>query len=306
MFSSCLWVSCHTLPPCAENESWIPIWVFFLCYYRYKGFKGNCSFSFIEQFRALHQCNEYCEMLGLKSLRTTHQKLRKATSTKSKNLPNTSTVKKMMPKKARDPRDFISSEHWVSLSHLLKLLLRTWSSDMHQWPEGITLVSWFLTLFWNHPDTGQRQGKELILCSWCLRFNTGARFKNKLSHLLDFLTGFCGLVLEKKIFSVSPSTALWVSCYGNISIFRMPSTSFAQYCICIYILGYLELKVRKDEVWNTLMNIKVPISIANQSITSFEPQSWTVQWGLGSSVHCWYLAFIRPLEVPTDDAYSLQ
>ncbi|XP_074388305.1 alpha-protein kinase 2 isoform X1 [Zonotrichia albicollis] len=78
---------------------------------RYKGFKGNCSFSFIEQFRALHQCNEYCEMLGLKSLRTTHQKQRKATPTKSKNLPNSSTVKKMVPKKAREPRDFISSEH---------------------------------------------------------------------------------------------------------------------------------------------------------------------------------------------------
>ncbi|XP_066195575.1 alpha-protein kinase 2 isoform X2 [Sylvia atricapilla] len=77
----------------------------------YKGFKGNCSFSFIEQFRALHQCNEYCEMLGLKSLRTTHQKQRKTISTKSKNLPNSSTVKKMVPKKAREPRDFISSEH---------------------------------------------------------------------------------------------------------------------------------------------------------------------------------------------------
>ncbi|NXX67513.1 ALPK2 kinase, partial [Spizella passerina] len=77
----------------------------------YKGFKGNCSFSFIEQFRALHQCNEYCEMLGLKSLRTTHQKQRKATPTKSKNLPNSSTVKKMVPKKAREPRDFISSDH---------------------------------------------------------------------------------------------------------------------------------------------------------------------------------------------------
>ncbi|XP_017595382.1 PREDICTED: alpha-protein kinase 2 isoform X2 [Corvus brachyrhynchos] len=77
----------------------------------YKGFKGNCSFSFIEQFRALHQCNEYCDMLGLKSLRTTHQKQRKATSTKSKNLPNSSTVKKMVPKKAREHRDFISSEH---------------------------------------------------------------------------------------------------------------------------------------------------------------------------------------------------
>ncbi|XP_074667580.1 alpha-protein kinase 2-like isoform X1 [Strix aluco] len=77
----------------------------------YKGFKGNCSISFIEQFRALHQCNKYCEMLGLKSLRTTHQKQRKATSMKSKNLPNSSTIKKTVPKKAREPRDVISSEH---------------------------------------------------------------------------------------------------------------------------------------------------------------------------------------------------
>ncbi|XP_009872050.1 PREDICTED: alpha-protein kinase 2, partial [Apaloderma vittatum] len=77
----------------------------------YKGFKGNCSISFIEQFRALHQCNKYCEMLGLKSLRTAHQKQRKATSMKSKNLPNSSPIKKTVPKKAREPRDFISSEH---------------------------------------------------------------------------------------------------------------------------------------------------------------------------------------------------
>ncbi|CAB1426504.1 unnamed protein product [Pleuronectes platessa] len=34
----------------------------------YKGFKGNCSTSFIDQFKALHQCNTYCEILGLKSL----------------------------------------------------------------------------------------------------------------------------------------------------------------------------------------------------------------------------------------------
>ncbi|KAM6186903.1 alpha-protein kinase 2-like [Sarcoramphus papa] len=77
----------------------------------YKGFKGNCSISFIEQFRALHQCNKYCEMLGLKSLRTAHQKQRKATSMKIKNLPNSSTIKKTVPKKAREPRDFISSDH---------------------------------------------------------------------------------------------------------------------------------------------------------------------------------------------------
>ncbi|XP_048401665.1 alpha-protein kinase 2 isoform X3 [Stegostoma tigrinum] len=34
----------------------------------YKGFKGNCSISFIDQFKALHQCNVYCKMMGLKSL----------------------------------------------------------------------------------------------------------------------------------------------------------------------------------------------------------------------------------------------
>ncbi|XP_075899809.1 alpha-protein kinase 2 [Nelusetta ayraudi] len=34
----------------------------------YKGFKGNCATSFIDQFKALHQCNKYCEILGLNSL----------------------------------------------------------------------------------------------------------------------------------------------------------------------------------------------------------------------------------------------
>ncbi|KAM6984702.1 alpha-protein kinase 2 [Aplochiton taeniatus] len=34
----------------------------------YKGFKGNCATSFIDQFKALHLCNKYCELLGLKSL----------------------------------------------------------------------------------------------------------------------------------------------------------------------------------------------------------------------------------------------
>ncbi|TMS08672.1 Alpha-protein kinase 2 [Larimichthys crocea] len=38
------------------------------CKKGYKGFKGNCATSFIDQFKALHQCNRYCEILGLKSL----------------------------------------------------------------------------------------------------------------------------------------------------------------------------------------------------------------------------------------------
>uniref|UniRef100_UPI0037E86257 alpha-protein kinase 2 n=1 Tax=Semicossyphus pulcher TaxID=241346 RepID=UPI0037E86257 len=38
------------------------------CKKGYKGFKGNCATTFIDQFKALHQCNKYCEILGLKSL----------------------------------------------------------------------------------------------------------------------------------------------------------------------------------------------------------------------------------------------
>nr|XP_020456601.1 alpha-protein kinase 2-like [Monopterus albus] len=38
------------------------------CKKGYKGFKGNCATSFIDQFKALHQCNTYCEILGLTSL----------------------------------------------------------------------------------------------------------------------------------------------------------------------------------------------------------------------------------------------
>lgn len=92
--------------------------------------------------------------------------------------------------------------------------------------------------------------------------------------------------------------ALWCSCYGNINIFKMPSKRFAQYCICICMLGYLELEVRKGEVWNTLMIIKVTTSIANQSITNL---------GLFSGVEAsQYTAGTWLLEVPTDDAYSLQ
>ncbi|XP_008301844.1 alpha-protein kinase 2 [Stegastes partitus] len=38
------------------------------CKKGYKGFKGNCATTFIDQFKALHQCNKYCEILGLVSL----------------------------------------------------------------------------------------------------------------------------------------------------------------------------------------------------------------------------------------------
>ncbi|XP_073681352.1 alpha-protein kinase 2 [Garra rufa] len=38
------------------------------CKKGYKGFRGNCATTFIDQFKALHQCNRFCELLGLTSL----------------------------------------------------------------------------------------------------------------------------------------------------------------------------------------------------------------------------------------------
>ncbi|KAG7241110.1 hypothetical protein INR49_025853 [Caranx melampygus] len=60
------------------------------CKKGYKGFKGNCATSFIDQFKALHQCNSYCEILGLKSLQP---KARKPTSA-PKPKPQTSAAPK--------------------------------------------------------------------------------------------------------------------------------------------------------------------------------------------------------------------
>lgn len=62
--------------------------------HRYKGFKGNCSMTFIDQFKALHQCNKYCKMLGLKSLQDNSQKQKKPSIGRSKIQPGTTAVKK--------------------------------------------------------------------------------------------------------------------------------------------------------------------------------------------------------------------
>ncbi|KAI1904836.1 hypothetical protein AGOR_G00009770 [Albula goreensis] len=54
----------------------------------YKGFKGNCATSFIDQFKALHQCNKFCELLGLKSIQPSLSKpKRTATAPKPKPQP---------------------------------------------------------------------------------------------------------------------------------------------------------------------------------------------------------------------------
>ncbi|XP_032149492.1 alpha-protein kinase 2 [Sapajus apella] len=63
----------------------------------YKGFKGNCPMTFIDQFKALHQCNKYCKMLGLKSLQNNNQKQKKLSTGKSKAQANSITGKKTGP-----------------------------------------------------------------------------------------------------------------------------------------------------------------------------------------------------------------
>ncbi|XP_069819287.1 alpha-protein kinase 2 [Dendropsophus ebraccatus] len=60
----------------------------------YKGFKGNCSVSFIDQFKALHQCNKYCEILGLPSLRPNPPKQKKPNPVKEKAQPIPSSSRK--------------------------------------------------------------------------------------------------------------------------------------------------------------------------------------------------------------------
>ncbi|XP_011479976.1 alpha-protein kinase 2 isoform X1 [Oryzias latipes] len=54
------------------------------CKKGYKGFKGNCSTSFIDQFKALHQCNKFCEILGLKSIQPKAKKPAAAPKNKPK------------------------------------------------------------------------------------------------------------------------------------------------------------------------------------------------------------------------------
>lgn len=50
--------------------------------------------TFIDQFKALHQCNKYCKMLGLKSLQNNNQKQKKLSATKGKSPSNSITAKK--------------------------------------------------------------------------------------------------------------------------------------------------------------------------------------------------------------------
>nr|XP_021489202.1 alpha-protein kinase 2 [Meriones unguiculatus] len=59
----------------------------------YKGFKGNCSMTFIDQFKALHQCNKYCKMLGLKSLQNSSQKPKRASIGKGRVQTNCAPLK---------------------------------------------------------------------------------------------------------------------------------------------------------------------------------------------------------------------
>ncbi|XP_017263380.1 alpha-protein kinase 2 [Kryptolebias marmoratus] len=63
------------------------------CKKGYKGFKGNCATSFIDQFKALHQCNKYCEILGLSSLQPKPKKA--SAAPKPKPQPSAAPKKKI-------------------------------------------------------------------------------------------------------------------------------------------------------------------------------------------------------------------
>ncbi|XP_078408027.1 alpha-protein kinase 2 [Cetorhinus maximus] len=76
----------------------------------YKGFKGNCSISFIDQFKALHQCNMYCKMMGLKSLKVSQHKPKRNPSLKiqaSQPMPRST---KKMPLSPQSTRRSLSSQ----------------------------------------------------------------------------------------------------------------------------------------------------------------------------------------------------
>ncbi|CAL8327295.1 unnamed protein product [Boreogadus saida] len=62
------------------------------CKKGYKGFRGNCATSFIDQFKALHMCNKYCEILGLASLQPKPKKTFSAP--KAKPQPSSALPKK--------------------------------------------------------------------------------------------------------------------------------------------------------------------------------------------------------------------
>ncbi|XP_057675590.1 alpha-protein kinase 2 [Corythoichthys intestinalis] len=64
------------------------------CKKGYKGFKGNCATSFIDQFKVLHQCNTYCEILGLSSLQPKAAK-KVGCASRSKAQPSAGPKKKM-------------------------------------------------------------------------------------------------------------------------------------------------------------------------------------------------------------------
>ncbi|KAJ3605791.1 hypothetical protein NHX12_027835 [Muraenolepis orangiensis] len=65
------------------------------CKKGYKGFRGNCATSFIDQFKALHMCNKYCEILGLASLQPKPKKSFSGTKPK----PQPSSSSSAVPKK---------------------------------------------------------------------------------------------------------------------------------------------------------------------------------------------------------------
>ncbi|XP_067840122.1 alpha-protein kinase 2 isoform X2 [Heptranchias perlo] len=80
------------------------------CSKGYKGFKGNCSISFIDHFKALHQCNMYCKMMGLKSLKVSQHKPKRNPPMKTQVSQPTPRSTKKMPQSPRSTKRSFTSQ----------------------------------------------------------------------------------------------------------------------------------------------------------------------------------------------------
>ncbi|XP_055521801.1 alpha-protein kinase 2 [Leucoraja erinacea] len=97
------------------------------CSKGYKGFKGNCSISFIDQFRALHQCNTYCKLMGLKSLKESQLKPKRNPPMKAPlSKPAPCATKKMLVIPRSTIRNFSSQSKSISGDRTIPKHLQPW------------------------------------------------------------------------------------------------------------------------------------------------------------------------------------
>ena len=137
--------------PCGVSQ---PLLCFF---HSYKGFRGNCATSFIDQFKALHMCNKYCEILGLASL----QPKPKKTFSAPKPKPQTSSA---IPKKKTFGPTVKGKSWWWRITDQMSGTLRVLSVGSSRRPLPPTSeVSW-----WNWTSEWGLEPRVGIRIEWNL------------------------------------------------------------------------------------------------------------------------------------------